>query len=178
MKQKGFILFPIILIISLLVIVGYIIYQNHLPLQKTAVEISPTPVTNINSLTDWNTYKAGKLGFELRHPETIKFEFVNPTETDIHGYRYDPYTEISIEVSDKSPEEIVKDNGLGEYPKLKQTIADISTEIYTGWSGEAGAYPFRAFILSNLGKSYYFNISTFEKWEEVDQILSTFKFTQ
>ena len=75
MRQKGFVLLPIIIIVVLLGAVGYVVYSNT-PVQKSAKNLaSPSTVTTSN-LTDlsqtpdpawnWNTYTStGKYKYQV-----------------------------------------------------------------------------------------------------------------
>lgn len=78
MKQKGFILFSVIIIIALIGAVGYLIYQNT-QLKKgyikrafptivpTTYFSEPSPPSNLEY--NWKKYKNDEFGFEISYPD-------------------------------------------------------------------------------------------------------------
>lgn len=85
MKQKGFILLPVLIIVVLLGIIGYVVFQNNQlknSLQKYIVT-GPTPTTNeevtlpqptISPNQNGNTYTSKALGIEFNYATYLDVE--------------------------------------------------------------------------------------------------------
>jgi len=82
-RQKGFVLLPVIIIIALVVALGFFIYQNT-QLQKSgknATSPSAAPNTNLpkasvtsDPTVNWKTYINSQYRFSLKYPAGYSFE--------------------------------------------------------------------------------------------------------
>jgi len=94
-KQKGFVLLPVIIIIVLLSVVGYSIYENT-QLQKSGGNTAsqsnlptqnlPKPSTTPDPTVNWKTYTNKDLSIRFKYPEN-EYTIKNDTESEM-GERY------------------------------------------------------------------------------------------
>lgn len=141
----------------------------------TIPPISPTPTPDPTA--DWKTYR-GKY-FEFKYPSTPKEPSIKAkpdqyTLWSVYVYRIEPYYELSVEVSVKSPANLVAEMGTGL--DSKSIIIDgVGGTKYTGYSGVAGSiYVNRVFMVKG-GLTYAIYTGGLNDGI-FDQILSTFKF--
>jgi hypothetical protein len=86
-RQKGFALLPVIIIIALIGIVGYLVYQNT-QLKNGSVNPSPTITNTVTNLPErspspeptanWKTYTNNKYGYSIKVPAYISQLAVGP----------------------------------------------------------------------------------------------------
>lgn len=70
MRQKGFILIPVVIVIFLIGVLGYFIYQNF-QLKKSNIiptTNSPTPSPGLDPTTDWEKYNFDELKLTFKIP--------------------------------------------------------------------------------------------------------------
>ena len=163
--------------------------------QDTVIEINTTEDETLDQIlatfkfldqdsetANWKTYTNTKLGLELKYPDDMEFYNVDPTMNWISSSSTGNFIEINIKMSlSDTPQQLLLNDGISEeqgWTKSKEKIRVGSNlyEYYSGSSGEGETYPAKTFAFTKNGVSFYFNISTFDRWTDVDQILSTFKF--
>lgn len=76
--QKGVIFLPILIIVLLLGVVGYVIYQNY-NIKQQVPQAQPIPAANTvtpttSSTDDWKVYSNTKFNYEVKYPSTWKFK--------------------------------------------------------------------------------------------------------
>ena len=153
---------------------------NNQPTIKSSPQASPSPLSSPADTSNWKTYTNNEFNFEFKYPKEISLNVdtnVNrETKLTLSLNNPKPYADISLEVTTKTEQTILTE--IGE--KLgKSTLAlnGMQANKYFGQSGVAGTlYRERIFIIhGNL--TYHFNLGTYDQREILDQILSTFKFT-
>ncbi len=220
MKQKGFVVLPVI-IITLVGIIGYLVYQNS-QLRKGGVNTLPTvtniattlqnPSPTIDPTVNWKTYTNPRYKFTFKYPRSLTV--TNYTDWMYDAVRLEYYQETSsstaspnvsktqTKINTGSPKsaEILLD--MVEVTDTSSTAEKYSNEIYNTEKTDklvSVAYsPIKTTLISGRN-AYYFEKTNSQVTKEifvdldmktilriniyssdalVDQILSTFKFTQ
>ncbi len=195
-NKISFILLTIVIVVGL-VFAGIQIGKNQSPNQQQFLfQPSPTPISSptvfptiINptrALLDWQLYRNNNYGFEFMHPNNMEFINTN-TANDKYitgrmggAFSTSEYLDMNIEIGDSPAVSTLEKNGYQDETGLTKgliTVAGMKTTTYSGMGGEGANYPFMIFSLQNGSTVYYFYLSTKDGWSTVDQILSTFKFT-
>lgn len=185
MRHKGYILFPILLVITIAGIVGYFLYKNHPPRNvNTNIDITtpnPTSQTIATPGIDWIIYKTDK--FSLTYPgnwvlETSVFsegqdkvaEFSPGIMTLKSNNTCDDFVSLMKNGGEIEAEETMFSNDGGNFGKLD--ISEVNTSdingvlwtyvvtktVYEGGSPEWTGiwYPYH-FCLTENGKMFLIN---------------------
>lgn len=204
MKQKGFALIVIILVIVVLGVVGYFVYRSYLPRSYTKAIPLPLPFITFQPQPDWKTYTDSKYKYQLQYPNdwTLKIDNIQntiifyPSKTKIYpGKPTDP--SVTMGVFDISTSKI---SGVSDYDTwLKYVTFDkvfpftnvgnimlenITADHFSGvFHGTNGVSARDVYIFKNTTNDVFYAIilddfdsTNFE--ETLNQILSSFKFTQ
>lgn len=92
MRQKGFVFLPVLIIIALVGVLGYFVYQNNQLRKNQIITITPTntPATDIasaspspNPISDWKTYSNNL--YSLKYPtHWILNDLTNGEQVEIY----------------------------------------------------------------------------------------------
>jgi hypothetical protein len=198
-KKSNFlvILLSILLFISV-AIAGFFAFQNQKlneelkmkneEIKKTSQKISEpakqqTSISTIPEFTSkWKVYTNSKLGISIKVPEFVEIiEDIKP-DGSFSIRSWEPqFIEINIGIEKKSVPDLIKyyDGQLQKQGTI--ILGSLLSDVYVGYGGEGGSYLNKAVWIQKNDKVYQmysgtlFNDSSAEKI--VDQILSTFKFT-
>lgn len=134
-----------------------------------------------DEIVNWRMYNDPNNLFSFKYPSDLQLEeSINKGKTTFRvtlETAKPDYIEISLNISEKTEEDLVKEIG-EQLQKEPFEVGGINANKYTGMSGVAGTvFRERVFFKKN-GKTYNFNLGTYDKKKILDQILSTFKFTQ
>jgi hypothetical protein len=85
MRQRGFVLLPVIILIVLIGVVGYFVYQNSLLRMNGGKPVSPSsfptiitttnlpkPIQTSNPIANWKTFNSPTLGVEFKFPTKLE----------------------------------------------------------------------------------------------------------
>ena len=193
MRQKGFVLLQIVIVLLLLGVVGYFIYQNYLPTKDALKQLSPTSTTQAASS---KTYRNSKYSFEIKYPSNWILDDSYEYETTISLQSKDGgnIAQITIDPTNKSKVTIPIENWIKKVNQEPLThpaqhrlsmvndsllIAGIRpVAIDNGWFNATGT----AYYLNHNNKVFYFAFSIYEddvnKTNEnlAKQIISNLKF--
>ena len=184
--------FVILILLALGSYAGLLYWQNQIDTQ----EVPPAFTPRAEETADWKTYTNTQYGFEFKYPaghELEKFDFINNTygiedhsvsfaiEDGKRGMGYDDTIVFGVKVGGGNPESFIK-NAYGErynewisngkLQKIslagRQAIVD-NTNTFNGG--------FYSSYIYGKDDSYFILISQGSNNELLNQILSTFKFT-
>lgn len=144
MRQKGFILLPVIIIVILIGVLGYFIYQNT-QLQKnggnlTAPSVIPTvnsPKSSLtlNSTANWKTYTDPKYNYSFKYPtryeiEKPMFEALPEGEVSFNaGSKADSFWIDAVSFNGTLDQFVSKYTAYDPVPKVVMTNLNVSSPL-------------------------------------------------
>jgi len=205
MKQKGFA--PIIiLVLVVLAVIGYFGYKNWVKLKTIATPTpSPAEASTQDGTVNWKTYTNTKYGFSIKYPSGWNIQTII-SSSDGSGFSNVTGTDSNIEISNTSgmvvPSvqiDVINQSLEKQVASYKNTLENSPAGRYSNVNQYSGSFMgadatiFEA--IQTLSPNYTVNIKDYNfkspnnyvmsvirtgnntDQTELDQILSTFKFT-
>ncbi len=199
LNKKFIVTFVILLLLGGSAYAGIWMWQNQQVAQEVAPTFTPRPSVAANPTADWKTYTNTQYGFEFKYPNDFSVCDVIPPKslgTGTYITRI-TYSECGKTADPNLPPEKVGSGGILVWTNIVQ---DLKTFVYSQYDTVNSQYITNTKInnmdvyvhqnISGLSKDYFLKInnevveisaasSTGHIWvQNIDQILSTFKFTK
>ena len=184
MRTKGFT--PALVVVAILAIFlgGYYLGQQQIKLTLSSQSTVQPPSSPADETADWKTYISTKYGYSLKYP-------INWKSLECNSASFGP--DVASSCATDAPGALI----LTVENEIKEPLISVATEFKVterktvnigGENGEwvlvekvkpsPGADKIIVTAVVHDGKTYTFNLSDVNEKENLDQILSTFKFTQ
>jgi hypothetical protein len=204
MKQKGSALI-IILILILLVIISFFVYKDYLSPKGTILgPFVPSPTATADPTASWKTYSDPKYNYSFKYP--VRYEIEKPTQEALPegevgfnaGSKGDRFWIDAVSFDGTLDQFVSKYTAYDSVPKVVMTNSNVNTplgELINQSNNAVRLYKYinhydqninpgaediityTGFIVSNNFGYILRSANVADNFTEVNQILSTFKFT-
>ena len=181
-NRRGFVQILTIVLLILIAALGVVAYLQSKPKSQTqnqpATQLTtpdPTVYTDAGS-ANWKTYTNARYGFTLKHPSTLVSKEEQNGEIQLIINFTSPKNEFVIDITKEDA--IPNWPGNSDYRELK-TINGISWKVFPSFEFcDAGECSDTSVLyrVSHNAKSFHVILKNIDE-KTIDQILSTFKFT-